>query len=231
MHSPNLALLRVAAIRLRPILEELVFVGGMVTSLLITDPAAAPARTTYDVDVIAAIATYAEYVAFSEKLRGLGFTEDTREGAPLCRWRHSELTLDVMPLEPGVLGFSNRWYPEALVHAHPIEIGDGLVIRAITAPYFLATKFEAFRGRGKRDYFSSADLEDFVAVLDGRPSLLDEVRQQSPQLTSYLGEATRELLAQTRFLDALPGYMLPDVASQARIGLVIERLRFLASIA
>ena len=50
-------------------------------------------RGTYDVDVIAEIGSYAEYTVFSERLRGLGFKEDSREGAPLCRWTHGALTL------------------------------------------------------------------------------------------------------------------------------------------
>ena len=49
-----------AAIRLGPLLPEIVFVGGCATNLLVTDPEAAPIRETYDVDVIAEIASYAD---------------------------------------------------------------------------------------------------------------------------------------------------------------------------
>jgi hypothetical protein len=51
------------------------------------DSAAADVRPTFDVDAIAEITSYAEYDKFSERLKKLGFQEDTREGAPLCRWR------------------------------------------------------------------------------------------------------------------------------------------------
>ncbi|HEY2471515.1 MAG TPA: hypothetical protein VGI45_27245 [Terracidiphilus sp.] len=54
------------------------------------------------------------YTVFSERLRTIGFKQDSREGAPLCQWTHGALTLDVMPLDSRVLGFSNRWYPDAL---------------------------------------------------------------------------------------------------------------------
>src|SRR5258706_11034328 len=77
-----------AAQLLRPLLGELVFVGGSVTGLLITDEAAGNPRTTFDVDAIAEITSYAEYAAFGDRLRALGFAEDTSEGAPLCRWVH-----------------------------------------------------------------------------------------------------------------------------------------------
>src|ERR1700733_14315962 len=95
MQNPNLELLELAAERLRQLLPEIAFVGGCATGLLIDDPDAAPVRGTYDVDVIAEIGSCAEYTVFSERLRTLGFKEDSREGAPLCRWTHGALTLDV----------------------------------------------------------------------------------------------------------------------------------------
>src|SRR5262249_42054633 len=157
-----------AARLLKPLLDDLVFVGGCVTGVLITDPAAADVRPTYDVDAIAEIGTYAEYAAFSARLRELGFGEDPREGAPICRWRHGKLILDVMPTDETILGFSNRWYVAAMVHSERIDLEKNLIVRIATAPYFLATKIEAFKGRGKNDYLASHDLEDLVAVIDGR---------------------------------------------------------------
>jgi hypothetical protein len=56
-------------------------------------------RATIDVDTIAEITSYLENVQFGERLRNLGFTEDASEGAPLCRWRHGAVILDVMPLD------------------------------------------------------------------------------------------------------------------------------------
>lgn len=230
MANPNLELLELAAERLRHLLPEIVFVGGCATGLLIDDPAAAPVRGTYDVDVIAEIGSYAEYAVFSDRLRVLGFKEDTREGAPLCRWTHGALTLDVMPLNSQVLGFSNRWYPDALQTAGNVRLPGGLVIRAINAPYFLGTKLEAFKRRGKRDYLASHDLEDFMAVVDGRRSLIAEVERASSELKMYIADSVRLLLNEPRFLDALPGYLLPDKASQARVGQLLSKLRALRDI-
>jgi hypothetical protein len=67
--------------------------------LLITDESAAEVRPTFDVDVIAEITTYTGYAAFSERLRALGFREDSSKGAPLCCWLIDAIKLDVMPLE------------------------------------------------------------------------------------------------------------------------------------
>jgi predicted nucleotidyltransferase len=179
MADPNLQLLLDAAKLLIPVLDELVFVGACTTGLFISDEGAGAVRPTFDVDAIAEITSYADYFRFSERLRKLGFTEDTSEGAPLCRWQHGHVKLDVMPLDEKILGFSNRWYKSAMASAQVHQLESDLRIRVVTAPYFCATKIEAFRGRGKGDYLSSHDLEDLITVVDGRPELLEELRSAS----------------------------------------------------
>ena len=114
MASTNLEQLITAAQFLRPLLDELVFVGGAVTGLLMTDEAAGEPRPTLDVDAIVEITSYAQYTLFGERLRALGFNEDTSDGAPVCRWVQQQTLLDVMPLEERILGFSNRWYRAAM---------------------------------------------------------------------------------------------------------------------
>ena len=230
MNDSNRERLIAAARLLRPLLGELVFVGGAVTGLLITDEAAADPRTTFDVDAIAEITSYAEYAAFGDRLRALGFQEDTREGAPLCRWAHRGTTLDVMPLDDQILGFSSRWYRAAMKSSATERLSEDLEIRMVTGPFFIATKLEAFMGRGKGDFFGSHDLEDLISVVDGRPALVTEVRAGAVDLRAYLRAEINGLLGTPGFLDALPGYLLPDAASQSRIGIVLGRLEELASV-
>jgi hypothetical protein len=224
MRDANRQLLFSAARLLGPLLEELVFVGGCATGLLITDEAAPSVRVTIDVDAIAEITSYGEYAQFGERLREVGFAEDTSEGAPLCRWRNGGVILDVMPLDQGILGFANRWYREAMHAAAVLMLEPSLKIRSITAPFFLATKLEAFKGRGGGDYFASHDLEDVLSVIDGRPELLEEVRAASDDLRAYLASELNSLLRDSRFIDALAGHLLPDAASQSRIPMLLQRI-------
>jgi hypothetical protein len=146
MNDPNLNLLEAAVKLLEPLLDELVFVGGCTTGLLISDAAAGGIRVTKDVDTITEISSYAEYATLSERLRALGLVEDHSEDAPTCRWRCQDLIIDVMPTDERILGFSNQWYTPAIASAQDIQIA-GVRVRAITSIYFLATKLEAFRGR------------------------------------------------------------------------------------
>lgn len=230
MSDLNRERLVAAARLLRPVLGDLVFVGGSVTGLLIIDEAAGDPRTTLDVDVIVGIASYAEYAAFGERLRALGFAEDTSEDAPLCRWVQAGTILDVMPLDEKILRFSNRWYRAAMEAAVPRRLTDDLAIRVVTAPLFIATKLEAFNGRGQGDFFGGRDLEDLILVVDGRPTIAAELRAEPAGLRDFVRAGIRSLLAAPAFADALPGYLLSDPASQARIGIVMQRLEEIASL-
>lgn len=164
------------------LLGELVFVGGAVAGLLITDPAMPAIRPTEDVDLLVQALTLADYHRVEKTLAARGFTHDMSPDAPICRWRVGGVAVDVMPALEGILGFSNPWYPLALDTAEPLALPGGTVIRLVAAPVFLATKLEAFSGRGRGDYLFSHDLGDFLAVIDGRDSLVDECRSSRAEL-------------------------------------------------
>jgi hypothetical protein len=89
--NPNLEILALAVNQLGELADEMVFLGGCATGLLISDPAAPPIRVTRDVDAIVHVLSRAEYYSLSEKLREHGFKEDTSEDAPICRWLGGEI--------------------------------------------------------------------------------------------------------------------------------------------
>ena len=222
---PNIEIIEEAAVSLGPLINEMVFTGGCVTGLLITDPAAPPARTTVDVDMLVEISSLASYYKLSEKLRSRGFIEDTSPESPICRWKRKRLLLDVMPTNPNILGFGNQWYAPAFAAAKWIQLSPGTKIRILPAPYFLATKLEAFDGRGQNNYLMSRDMEDIVTVLDGRSEIAEEVKNTEKHLNSFLIKRLADLLENHHFLESLPGHLPPDSASQARKDLIIERMK------
>ncbi len=121
--------------------------------------------------------------------------------------------------------FPTVGYEGAIQTATPASLPSGKVIRLITASFFMGTKMEAFYDRGENDYYMSHDLEDFIAVVEGREQLLEELADAPADLREYLKEAIGKLLGNERFLEALPGYVPGDSISQRRIPIVIERLR------
>lgn len=228
-NDPNVALLAHVADRLGEALRsELVFVGGAVAGLLVTDPAMPAIRPTQDVDLVAQLVARADYQRLEAALMARGFAQDVRRDAPICRWRVDGVAVDVMPTLEDILGFSNPWYPMAVSTAFPVELPGGLLIQVIRAPVFLATKLEAFAGRGQRDYLFSHDLGDVISVVDGRDSLIEECHESLPELRAHLGPQFRALLVQGPFRDALPGHLPGDAASQERLPELEARLEALA---
>lgn len=211
LSSPNRHLLKAVATRIQPLLGELVFVGGQIVELYLTDPAAIRIRPTRDVDVVLA-GTRLQYHRTEARLRELGFKNDRTEGAPICRWRTDDgYILDLMPVDETILGFSNQWYP-AVVERHEIyDLGDGLIISIPRPALFLATKLAAFQNRGMNDLLMSHDLEDIITLVAGRPELLDELEREPQTVRQWVGAKIGDLVQAPDFAYALPG-ALPDAA-------------------
>lgn len=91
-----------------------------------------------------------------------------------------------MPTDDPSIGFKNKWYPKGYEHAIIYTLNDGQKIRILTAPYFIATKLEAFKGRGGGDGRLSHDFEDIVFVLENREKIWEELETCDPELKEYL---------------------------------------------
>lgn len=223
--DPNLPLLIGVAEALGDLCDGLVFVGGCAAGLLATDEAASGVRPTQDVDAIVEAATLTDFHAVEALLPQRGFVRDA-DSPVICRWRHraSGAAFDLMPTEPAVLGFANRWYPEAAATAIRVALTERVHIRLISAPCFVATKLEAFATRGNQDLYSH-DLEDTLMVADGRPSLPDELRLAAKDLRQAVAGQLAALLQRNDFGNVLPGL----IGDPRRVGIVHERLRSMAA--
>ena len=222
-NDPNLPHLRHIAAALGELCEQVVFVGGAVAGLLITDPLADPVRATRDVDAVVN-ASRAVFHRIEEQVAARGFARDISSDV-ICRWVHREsgVLFDLMPVQPEVLGFSNRWYPYAVESATAVDLGNGITVRLVSAVAFVATKLEAFTSRGGGDFLTSHDLEDVLNIVDGREELAAELASAPAELRQAVAAALAQLLAQPDFANALPGL----IAEPERAGLVAERLKTL----
>lgn len=227
-HS-NLAMLEFVARKLGSLKDSFVFLGGCATSLLITDTVAPDVRTTLDVDCIVDVLSLGQYHQLEQQLRALGFSQLIEE-AVICRWRYQEIILDVMPTDERILGFSNRWYKVAIQSALTYSISEDLTIKSVSAPYFLATKFEAFKHRGNQDYLMSHDLEDIIAIIDGCLELMNAIQSSPLELKQYLANVFMQLLNEPRFISSLPGHLNYGSATIERANLVLDRIKHIISL-
>jgi predicted nucleotidyltransferase len=158
----------------------------------------------------------------------LGFEHDM--DGPNCRFIVDGLTVDVMPVDGEILGFTNRWYELAVQFPCEYLLPSGDSIRLISAPIFVATKLEAFRDRGQADFVMSHDIEDIIAVIDGREELYEEIRTSDSSVREYIREQFANLLTDCDFVDAIGMHLLPDAASQARAIIILDRVRAISII-
>jgi len=229
--GPNRATLLAVAQAIEPMVDEIVFVGGQVAELLITDPASVRVRPTTDVDVIVRATTRLEYRAVEERLTALGLVNDMSEGAPLCRWRTPKgHRLDVMPVVGSVLDLSSRWYPLAVATATPVRVSDALAIRIPSAPAYLATKWDAYLDRGRGDMLGSHDLEDIIAVVAGREEIVQEVQRAEGGLRAWLAEQVREFLDHDQHDYAVRGALPDATVIPDLLDRVLNRFEQLASL-
>lgn len=219
MANPNIELLTSIANAMGTLREQVVFVGGCATGLLITQPLVADARATEDVDAIVEVASLVGYHALAQRLMDQGFKQTMADNTPPFRWYWSGMQLDLVPLDEKVLGFANRWYKPGFEAAMTATLPSGLQLRHLSAPYFMATKLEAFGDRGNNDVYLSHDLEDVITVVDGRDALIDELTSAPPDVREFVAITFRELLRHPDFTNVLPGI----VSQSSRTGLVLQR--------
>lgn len=219
-HRDNVTRIKAVYFALEELAAEVVFVGGATVSLYSTRPEI-ETRPTDDVDIVVEIVRYREYAAIEEKLRSKGFVNDVTSGI-ICRYIIQGIIVDVMPTSGEVLGFSNKWYPEAFAKSVQVKLEDGPSIRIFSAPYFLATKLEAFVDRGENEGRFSSDFEDVVHVLNNRETIWGEIRQTDEPVKQYLKIEFEKLLHQ-RYIDEWISVHL-EYIEQKRVGLILGNM-------
>lgn len=207
------------------LLSRMAFVGGSTTALLLTDTVTLESiRFTEDVDLIVGADSMGAWLQLKKQLRARGFTESMDDDI-VCRMRLGDLKVDFLPQDEKILGFTNRWYADALKSAHSYRLTDELTINLLDPVYFFATKLEAWRGRGNNDPLISHDLEDIIHLVDGREELLPELNQARPDVRGYIAQQVAKLLEHPGFEYAVQG----TIADSQRADMVMTRFEAIAN--
>ncbi len=222
-HHTNLVRIKGVYHALDTLKDTIAFVGGATVSLYADKPEQADVRPTDDIDVLLEIGTYGEYVQVQEKLTQLGFHVDP-EAKVTCRYKYDGLTVDIMPTDEAVLGFSNLWYKEGFANIIKYEVDERTAINIFSAPYFIASKLEAFKGRGENDGRTSQDFEDIVFVLDNRKAIWDEMHKTPPALKEYLSNEWAVLLSNPNLEEWLSVHMEYQTAA-VRTRKIIDEMK------
>lgn len=206
--------------------EQIAFVGGCTTVLLITDEYTLESiRGTDDVDLVIHLTGTPDWYRLEEKLKPRGF-KNTGQDSVTCRLRLGALKVDFMPTDEKVLGFSNTWFVGGLENAVDYALPNGTSIKVFAAPWFLAAKLQAYQGRGHGYVLMSNDIEDIIALLDGREELIDEVKRAPFELRRFVSDQFIALLKLSEFQNVIQS----TAQDSDREMLIHERLKTLVEL-
>ncbi|VEB36705.1 Uncharacterized protein conserved in bacteria [Legionella sainthelensi] len=192
-----------AATLLKDLNEQVVYVGGRIVGLLITDLIEDDVRPTYDIDVAVDLGKtdIVAHYSLQKKLESLGFKPD---GNVNCRYVLEDFMIDVMYTDGALQGINSNWYQAGFDNALEIQIKDKK-IKILNAVYFIATKLEAFTDRAYKndDYWDCKDLEDIINVINGRPELLVEIMNSPKDVVQFISGYFKKLIEDPKWLEAI----------------------------
>jgi predicted nucleotidyltransferase len=206
--------------------NEVVFIGGFVIELYKEKQLDIPPRVTNDVDCIIHIINRGKFYAFQEAIRSLGFKEDSSFGAPICRWKYDDITVDIMPTDADILGFSNPWYPMGMAYKQAYALDDGTVIYILPIAIYVATKLIALRNReGGVDFRYNKDLEDIIYLICIRNNFSDDLNTKDPELLQFMKQEFGWLLSDHLYIREAVQVLLPPVFGNSYVDVVLKEFK------
>lgn len=123
-----------------------------------------------------------------------------QESDVVCRYQIKGIIVDIMPTNDESIGFSNIWYAPGFSESIQNEI-NGITIQILNSCYFIATKIEAFKGRGKNDGRTSHDFEDFIFIFENREEIWEELMACKDPLRTYFKNEFNKLIQHDNILE------------------------------
>ena len=204
----NREVIRRISIALGEMNERVIFVGGATLGFYINDPAAEDVRATKDVDITVEIASIGELESIREELVQKGFTQSPEDNV-ICRFRFDNIKVDVMSTKEVGWAPANPWFSQGFAHRETIQIGNQM-IQLLPLPYFIASKWAAYIGRGGKDPRTSHDFEDIVYVIDNTTDIVIQLDNAPIDVKSYLQQHLKLILNDNVMQEAILGNLEYD---------------------
>jgi hypothetical protein len=205
--------------------REVVFAGGAMVSMYIDDAAAEDIRPTKDLDLTFQITTAGKLEELRQQLVQKGFVQ-SHEDDVICRFRFDDLLVDVMSTQAIGWAPSNRWFLPGFQNAYSMDL-DGITIRLMPLPYFLASKMEAFFDRGLKDLYASHDFEDILYIFNYSTSLVEQIQQTGGEVGHYLKECVVRMMSDEAIRSVMPAHLFYETADE-RIEIILEKMKGIA---
>lgn len=222
----NRSIIKKIAHALEELNDQVIYVGGAAVGLYINDPAAGDVRPTKDVDISLSLATVGELEHVRTALQKKGFIQ-TADDDIICRFRYDDVKIDIMNTTAIGWAPANPWFAPGFAERETIAI-EGQRISILPLPYFLASKFSAYRDRGNQEPRTSHDFEDIVYVIDNRTDIAEQILAASNNVTTFLKAEFEDILNDPLKKEAVFSNLSYETR-QERFDLIMDTLRSIVS--
>ena len=118
---------------------------------------------------------------------------------------------------------ANVWFKPGFDYLQEVDV-DGQKIRILPLPYYLATKFSAYKDRGKNDPRTSHDFEDIIYILDNRTDLVEEIRKAPVDVKKYLCGEFKKIIEGNTLRETIYGNLFYETRDK-RFEYIMEKLK------
>lgn len=218
----NLNIVERIAKQLGDLNDHVVYVGGAIVSLYVTDEAVEQPRPTTDIDISVQISTYAEMDQLRELLASKGIYPAQNETV-MYRYQFDEILIDFIPYEATPLGPTNSLLKPRFKVAEIVKIGE-VTIKILPVCFFIASKWEAFKSRCNNDPRFSHDFEDIIYVIDNNLDVVTDFKNSEQSVEAYLGIMSREILKHEYGDEIIECHLNPHTL-KSRKEIVVDKLK------
>ena len=122
-----------------------------------------------------------------------------------------------------------KWYTEGIENKTTKTLADGTQIFVFQPEYYLATKFEAYKGRGGNDLRQSHDFEDIIYMMENCTELLNNIRNANATVKVYLKNEYQNLLENHNITEGIES-ALPYGSGEGGTDIILELIQNIAEI-
>ena len=105
---------------------------------------------------------------------------------------------------------------------------DEIIIKILSSPYFPATKLEAFKDRGKNDFYGSHDFEDIIYILDNRTTIVEEIIAADSNVKEYIKTELRTIKNHPQSDEILAMHIHPLIREE-RFNMLLDKIKLITN--
>tara|TARA_R110002126_G_scaffold113243_8_gene251671 strand:+ start:640 stop:1323 length:684 start_codon:yes stop_codon:yes gene_type:complete len=220
----NKEIIKRVALALGDLNNDVIYVGGATVSLYINDPAADDVRPTKDIDISLQILSIPQLEEIREQLNEKGFSQSADLDV-ICRFKLDDILVDVMSTKAVGWAPANPWFAKGFDKREKVKIDD-ISIQIMPLPYFLASKFSAFKDRGGNDPRQSKDLEDITYILNNRTDWHEVIKDSGKEVIDFLIMHFQEISKSAGIQEAMRGFLFYEEQSE-RFKIITKKIDYL----